>query len=378
MVTMLPIDADLCRQVTLTLAHFLWQGVVIAVCAALVTAVLRRRSSQSRYVVKLVALMLMVACLPGTFAVIVETDSVAYIDFGAADASERNDLASSSPTKAPETTSPTQQKPPTGDGSQAEVSTAVIAEASRSRMQSFAPQIVTAYLLGVAVMLARLAISWHGGRRLRRAAVDVEDEGLLATIHRVANQLGMRRVLRVAIGRRISGPVVIGVLRPVVLLPLMMTAWLTPQQCEAVLLHAFIHLQRYGHLVVARQRLFEAGVFFHPAVWYVSVTCVAFSSDGRRIASGSLDSAVKVWDAESGQTLLSIQRHTGMVWSVAFSPDGRQVVASGSGGFDASARGQVKIWDATTGKELLALDGFKDVQSVAFSPDGKLVASAGG
>ena len=77
---------------------------------------------------------------------------------------------------------------------------------------------------------------------------------------------------------------------------------------------------------------------------------MAFSPDGRRIVSGSYDETVKVWDAATGQEILTLKGHTGCVLSVAFSPDGRRIV---SGSDDKT----VKVWDAATGQEILTLKG---------------------
>jgi WD40 repeat protein len=99
---------------------------------------------------------------------------------------------------------------------------------------------------------------------------------------------------------------------------------------------------------------------------------VAVSPDGERIASSSLDGIIKIWDAKTGQELLTIPAHKSLVWSIAFSPDGQSLV---SGSWDKT----VKVWHAQTGRERYTLPRHRvEVWSVAFSPDGKLLASGAG
>ncbi|OCH91973.1 WD40 repeat-like protein [Obba rivulosa] len=104
------------------------------------------------------------------------------------------------------------------------------------------------------------------------------------------------------------------------------------------------------------------------------VLAVAFAPDGQRIASGSHDNTVRIWDAHTGQTVTApFEGHTGSVWSVAFSSDSRHVV-SGSGDHT------IRIWDVQTGQAAMdPLQGHKDsVYFIAFSPNGRYIVSGSG
>ena len=94
------------------------------------------------------------------------------------------------------------------------------------------------------------------------------------------------------------------------------------------------------------------------------VNSIAFSPDGKQVLSGSEDSTVKLWDTASGREIRTFSGHTMRVLSVAFSPDGKQVLSGGS---------TIKLWDAASGREIRTFSGGGG--SVAFSPDGKQVLS---
>ncbi|MGA1863653.1 MAG: hypothetical protein ACMUHX_01190, partial [bacterium] len=122
-------------------------------------------------------------------------------------------------------------------------------------------------------------------------------------------------------------------------------------------------------IVPEGERIEDIESLIHHISQNSAINTVAFSPDGKNIASGSSDNTVRLWDTSSGKEVKRFKGHSDSVSSVAFSPDGKNI-ASGS------RDNTVRLWDTSSGKEVKRFEGHSaSVYSVAFSPDGKNIAS---
>src|SRR5262245_60223192 len=103
------------------------------------------------------------------------------------------------------------------------------------------------------------------------------------------------------------------------------------------------------------------------------VFSLAFSPDGKLLATGhtgNADVQIKLWDAASGKLIRVMEGHKELVRSVKFSPDGKLLVSGGG-------HNEIKIWSVNTGKLLVTIKAFNDGNWIAYTPDGYYYRSEG-
>jgi beta-lactamase regulating signal transducer with metallopeptidase domain len=128
------------------------------------------------------------------------------------------------------------------------------------------------WIIGTPLTFLLLATGVVGSERLRRASRILHDGPIADACTRLVEALHIGRSVTVAVCERIASPVLVGIVRPIVLLPpAALTGW-SPDEIEMVLLHELAHVRRWDNLVNLVQRLVEAVLFFHPAVWVVGRT----------------------------------------------------------------------------------------------------------
>src|SRR5579863_5761262 len=238
-----------------TLIHFCWQATAIAVVYWLLSFWLDRRSSQTRYLAALTAMLLMMSAAVCTFA---WEAHVAPPPYSLADANARiaNTLAAPVfPRVAVGVLNPP---------SQSAVRQVLVLSAGMLRW------IDAVWILGVLLLSLRSMGGWWMIHRLRMASELEAPEAVRACFEQMTVKLGLRRPVLLRVTSAIAGPVTIGALRAMVLLPLSALTALGPDELEVVLAHELAHVRRADFFWNLVQTLVETLFFFHPAVWWIS------------------------------------------------------------------------------------------------------------
>jgi beta-lactamase regulating signal transducer with metallopeptidase domain len=157
-------------------------------------------------------------------------------------------------------------RPTVGEGALNQRTTAAI----RSRLDSLVPLLPWFWLCGSGCTLFMLAAGLAGVEQLRRSTRLDESGAVARRCRALADSLGIARRVSVGICDRLAMPVLVGIVRPLILLPPVALCGWSALQLEMVLLHELAHVRRWDNLVNLWQRFVESVLFFHPAVWWLS------------------------------------------------------------------------------------------------------------
>ncbi|MBO0949370.1 M56 family metallopeptidase [Fibrella forsythiae] len=226
-----------------TLIHALWQGFAVVLIIAVFLHLARRGRAALRYQIGMSGLFLQVLASLGTFAWYYEPRSLA----------------------GPALAAPSINNVPTPLLTAANESWLV---GMQSFLHAHLAEVVWLWLIGVGVFGIRLAGGWAYVQRLRMAATLPIPPTLSAATARISQSMNVSA--RVQVTARLTGPLVVGMVKPVVLWPIGLLAGLSTADIEAILAHELAHVQRNDYLLNMVQSTIEALYFFHPALWWLS------------------------------------------------------------------------------------------------------------
>ncbi|MEJ7595264.1 MAG: M56 family metallopeptidase [Planctomycetaceae bacterium] len=270
------------------LVHSLWQIALIAMVSILAAGVLHRNSSVLRYGLLVAAMGFMVAASIVTYVVVPVSGEVGK---GSRESVVPENVAEPilATTDTARLTAGSELPPGDPPGERSGVSPPVpiaikvVSGSSGSdeyRMANALPLadlirpwltwIVGFWCIGMLISSLRPLLGWRTLWRLRRIGLSAPTEEVLAAFQRVFTRLGMRRVVNVYHSTLAKGPLVVGYLRPIVLLPVSLTTSIPTAQLEAILAHELAHIRRHDFVINLLQTLVETLFFYHPAVWWLS------------------------------------------------------------------------------------------------------------
>ena len=234
------IDSQLIQILGLVLIHFIWQGVLIGLLYGCVRFALKGQSAGARYNWAVMSLLLLALTPLLTFAWLLNSP-------GASAASSLAIMSESLQAGAMSAAAPT-----------------------GLTLSLLLPWIVGIWLCGVILMTARLGAGWWYVGQLRRRADYAIPQEIQDQLERLARRLNLSGQVGVALSSQIAGPMLVGLLKPLILLPTGMINGLSVRQVEMVLAHELSHLQRADHLVNFFQNIVETLLFYHPVVRWIS------------------------------------------------------------------------------------------------------------
>ncbi len=246
-----------------TMLHYVWAGAALAVLAATGRRALRRSHPDVRYVYALASFTVL-ALAPAV---------IAWRLFDVAAATQPGRPVASRPSPISASDVPVAAWP-------VEMSVIVPSPPPRPAWngprqfarwtKAVAAILPAVWLVGAPLTFAYLATGLAGAERLRRRSRPSGDGDLTVLCDRLAAELGCMGRVAIGVCERVNAPLLLGIVRPLILLPPAALSGWTPEQIEMALLHELAHVRRWDNLVNLLQRVTESALFFHPAIWVVS------------------------------------------------------------------------------------------------------------
>lgn len=238
------------------LLHFTWQAGVLGLLLWLIQPLLQRKSAQVRYAAcwLVLALMLVLPSITLLYSISGLTPTVDPVALQLAE----------TPTDATPATLNASSKivsHPTGSFRMPAVFT---------MLYQLRPYLVIFWLAGICVYAGSFRRGLVRTRLLKHTGMPCREDAIARMTRRIADQMGILQRVVVRITDHIDQPVLIGWIKPVILLPAGLITGLAPQQIEAILTHELAHIKRHDYALSVLQSLLETLFFFHPAVWWIS------------------------------------------------------------------------------------------------------------
>ena len=246
----------LVRALGWTLLHSLWQGAVVALALVGLLLLLRGHSARVRYATATAALSLLLLLSLATFVSYYQAAAPAEV----AQVETYNEVV-------------TESEIMPANAAAAPAATVVAPTGLRRTLDYFdqnLPIIVLAWLLGLLAMTLRLLGGLAYVQRLRHYRVRPLGAEWQARLRALSERAGVRRPVALLESARVRVPLVVGHLRPVILLPLGTVTGLSANYMEAILAHELAHVVRRDYLLNLLQSVAEILFFYHPAAWFIT------------------------------------------------------------------------------------------------------------
>ncbi len=244
-----------------TFLHSLWQGALVALLLAAILVRLQQQKAQLRYGVSVGALLLVFVAAIGTFYYY-------YTDKNG----NREKMPLTITLSANNETSSDQTLQLNGlqDSPSSSVYIIEPTKSFSDYIKDYLPIIVRFWLLGTVLLLLRLLGGLSYIAYLRKTQISEIEVSWQMRFQSILERIGLKKAVRLVESGLVKTPIVIGYLKPMVLMPVGTINALSPQQVEAILAHELAHILRNDFIINILQYIIEAIFYYHPAVWWIS------------------------------------------------------------------------------------------------------------